>query len=54
MKTPRSEKNIELIIEMKRKELIQTGLKHGFNSSKTLLASQILDDLIVEYQKNNQ
>jgi hypothetical protein len=49
-----SNKKIETIIEMKRKELIETGLKYGFNSSKTLLVSQKLDDLIVQYQRGNQ
>lgn len=54
MKTPPSVKDIETIIESKRKELIETGLKHGFSSSKTLIASQQLDVLIVQYQKSNQ
>ena len=46
--------NIEKMIEMKRKELIEIGLKYGFNSSLTLNASQKLDELILQYQKCNQ
>lgn len=42
---------IEIIIERHRKQLIETGLKHGFNSSKTITASQKLDHFIVLYQK---
>ena len=54
MQIPYSIKNIETIIEMKRKELIEIGLKHGFSSSLTLIASQKLDELIIQYQKCNQ
>lgn len=54
MKKCRYGKSIESVIELKRKELIKTGLKHGFNSNKTLVASQQLDALIIEYQKSNQ
>ena len=54
MQIPHSIKNIETIIEMKRKELIEIGLKHGFSSSLTLNASQKLDELILQYQKCNQ
>ncbi|MCQ6276585.1 aspartyl-phosphate phosphatase Spo0E family protein [Bacillus sp. V3B] len=42
---------IETAIEKHRKELIETGLKHGFNSSETIIASQKLDQFIVLYQK---
>ncbi|WP_084786739.1 aspartyl-phosphate phosphatase Spo0E family protein [Bacillus tuaregi] len=45
---------IESMIELHRKVLIETGLKHGFNSVQTLTASQKLDELIVQYQKQNQ
>lgn len=51
MKILSSKENMKTTIELHRKELIETGLKHGFNSSKTILASQKLDDLIVKYQK---
>ena len=37
MQIPYSIKNIETMIEMKRKELIEIGLKHGFSSSLTLI-----------------
>ncbi|WP_338469501.1 aspartyl-phosphate phosphatase Spo0E family protein [Niallia sp. XMNu-256] len=53
-KNSSTDKSIEIIIEIKRKELIETGLKHGFSSSQTLIASQQLDDLILQYQKSNQ
>lgn len=43
--------NIKATIELHRKELIETGLKHGFNSSETLMVSQKLDNLIIKYQK---
>lgn len=54
MQISHSIKNIETIIEMKRKELIEIGLKYGFSSSLTLNASQKLDELILQYQKCNQ
>lgn len=38
-------------IEILRKELIETGLKYGLDSSDTLIASQKLDELIFQYQK---
>lgn len=52
MKIPKEK--IIIIIESHRKELIETGLKHGFDSTKTLIASQKLDELIVEYQKQQR
>ena len=54
MQRPDTVNNIEKMIEMKRKELIEIGLKHGFNSSLTLNASQKLDELILQYQKYHQ
>jgi len=54
MSTTYSEETIESLIEIQRKALIETGLKHGFNSVKTLTASQKLDKLILQYQKQNQ
>lgn len=51
MKIPSTKDHIKSTIELHRKELIETGLKHGFNSTKTLIASQKLDELIFKYQK---
>jgi Spo0E like sporulation regulatory protein len=42
--------SIESKIELYRKKLIDLGLRHGFNSTETLIASQNLDKLILEYQ----
>ena len=44
MQITHSIKNIETIIEMKRKELIEIGLKHGFSSSLTLNERKKLDE----------
>lgn len=46
-----TKEKIEATIEKHRKDLIETGLKHGFSSSKTIIASQKLDQFIVLYQK---
>ncbi|KAA9021747.1 aspartyl-phosphate phosphatase Spo0E family protein [Niallia endozanthoxylica] len=54
MSTIYSQEAIESMIEIHRKALIETGLKHGFNSAKTLTASQKLDKLILQYQKQNR
>jgi Spo0E like sporulation regulatory protein len=46
-----TKEKIEAIIEQHRKKLIEIGLKHGFNNSETIIASQKLDRFIVLYQK---
>lgn len=51
MEVAYTKEKIETIIERHRKKLIETGLKHGFNSSQTIIASQKLDHFIVLYQK---
>ncbi|MFD3447503.1 aspartyl-phosphate phosphatase Spo0E family protein [Microbacteriaceae bacterium 4G12] len=38
-------------IQMKRQEMVELGMKTGFNSFETLTASQELDLLIVKYQR---
>lgn len=38
-------------IELVREEMIQAVLKYGFKNEKTVKLSQILDRLIVEFQK---
>jgi hypothetical protein len=42
--------NLLLIIESLRKELIQTGIKEGLASEKTIAISQQLDESIAKYQ----
>jgi|tagenome__1003787_1003787.scaffolds.fasta_scaffold18844677_2 hypothetical protein len=51
MEVPYTKEKIEATIERHRKQLIEIGLKHGFSSSETILASQKLDQFIVLYQK---
>ena len=51
MSTIYRQENIESMIEIHRKVLIETGLKHGFNSAKTITVSQKLVELILQYQK---
>ncbi|MCM3443634.1 Spo0E family sporulation regulatory protein-aspartic acid phosphatase [Metabacillus halosaccharovorans] len=36
-------------IELLRRELIESGLKSGFNSEETIKVSQILDGVINQY-----
>lgn len=38
-------------IQQKRQELIKLGTKMGLQDNKTLLVSQELDQLILEFQK---
>jgi hypothetical protein len=42
---------LEKIINVKRKELIKTGMQEGLQSKRTLIISQQLDIFIVKYQK---
>ncbi|TLS37722.1 aspartyl-phosphate phosphatase Spo0E family protein [Pseudalkalibacillus caeni] len=43
-----------LMIEEKRKQMIELGKKHGLSSAKTITCSQELDRLIEKYQITNQ
>lgn len=46
-----SDNELLCYIEFLRNRLIHIGLAHGFNSHRTIQASQELDFFIVEYQK---
>ncbi|TES51759.1 aspartyl-phosphate phosphatase Spo0E family protein [Halalkalibacterium halodurans] len=45
------EKQLRRLIEQKRNQLIQAGLKNGLGHSKTLEKSKELDKLLNEYNK---
>ncbi|WP_239094165.1 aspartyl-phosphate phosphatase Spo0E family protein [Bacillus sp. B15-48] len=40
-------------INLLREEMIQTAIKEGFTSKKTLILSQQLDEYIIQYQSLN-
>lgn len=46
-----TENNLEYKIESIRKEMIQTGIKEGLSSKKTIELSQLLDYYVLQYQQ---
>ncbi|MDQ0155407.1 aspartyl-phosphate phosphatase Spo0E family protein [Robertmurraya andreesenii] len=46
-----NEKKLVNMIETLRKEMIQSGMKEGLSSKKTIELSQLLDQYMLKYQK---
>lgn len=46
-----SKDRLIILIEYFREEMVKIGVQTGFGSQETVQVSQILDELIIKYQK---